>query len=120
MMKTVKYILTVLFGVFMIFGGVNHFIKPAMYFPFIPDFLPQSLINYLSGAVEIILGVGVFLPQSRCASALGILVLMCLFLPLHLGDVFRDNPAIGSHTAAWVRLPIQFLFILWAWFISRK
>jgi hypothetical protein len=44
---------------------------------------------------------------------------MLAFLPLHLMDVFKDAPAIGSHKAALVRLPLQFVFILWAWFIYR-
>jgi hypothetical protein len=48
------------------------------------------------------------------------LVLMLIFLPLHTYDVFVDNPAIGSHKAAMIRLPVQFLFIAWAWFISKK
>ena len=119
-MKITKYILTLLFGAFMIFGGVNHFIKPEIYFPFIPDFLPQPIINYLAGIIEIALGIGVFVPQFRPHAALGILLLMLLFLPLHLWDAFRENPSIGSHTAALVRLPVQFLFIAWAWFISKK
>ncbi len=119
-MKTIQLILTLLFGAFMIFGGVNHFIKPEMYFPFIPDPLPQPIINYLAGIIEIALGVGVFAPRFRTLAALGILLLMLLFLPLHLWDVFRENPAIGSHTAALVRLPVQFILIAWAWFISKK
>ena len=119
-MKTIQYILTLLFGAFMIIGGVNHFIKPEMYYPFIPEFLPPSSVNYLAGITEIALGMGVFVPRFRYLAALGILLLMCLFLPLHVWDVIKEVPAIGSYKAAVVRLPIQFLFILWAWFISRK
>lgn len=69
-MKTVKLILTLLFGAFMIFSGINHFLKPDMYLPFIPDFLPRALIIYLSGVVEIVLGLGVFIPRFRYLSAL--------------------------------------------------
>lgn len=119
-MKATKYILTLVFGAFMIFGGVNHFIKPEMYYPFIPDFLPQQIVNFMVGIVEVVLGLGVFVPRFRQLSAFGIFLLMLLFLPLHLWDVFRENPAIGNHTAALVRLPVQFLLIAWAWFISRK
>ncbi len=119
-MKTTKYILTLVFGIFLIFGGVNHFIKPEMYYPFIPDFLPQQMINFMAGITEVVLGLGIFVPRFRHLAAVGIFVLMLLFLPLHLWDVFRENPAIGNHTAAMVRLPVQFLLIGWAWFISRK
>ena len=116
-MKNLKLILTFLFGAIMIIAGVNHFIKPAMYAPFIPEFLPNVAINYLTGFVEITLGVGVFIPKFRSMATLGILIMMLVFLPLHIIDVFKENPAIGSHQVAIIRLPIQFVLILWAWFI---
>lgn len=119
-MKNLKLILTFLFGAFMIFGGVNHFIKPEMYAPFIPDFLPSLAVNYLAGVVEIALGVGVFIPSYRFMATFGILIMMLVFLPLHIFDVFKENPAIGSHQAAIIRLPVQFLFIAWAWYIHKK
>jgi uncharacterized membrane protein len=118
-MKIFKLILTYLFGAFMIFGGVNHFLKPAMYLPFVPDFLPAEAINYLSGIAEIVCGLGVFIPKFRSWATLGILVMMLVFLPLHIWDVFKEKPAIGSHEATLIRLPVQFLFIAWAWFIWK-
>lgn len=119
-MKIAKLILTFLFGAFMIFGGVNHFLKPAMYLPFIPNFLPAEAINYLSGIAEIIVGIGVFIPKFRSLSTLGILIMMLIFLPLHVIDVFKEHPAIGSHQVALIRLPLQFVLIFWAWFIHKK
>jgi uncharacterized membrane protein len=119
-MKIFKLILTFIFGAIMIFAGVNHFIKPEMYFPFIPDFLPTQFINYLAGIVEIVCGVGVFIPPFRSWATLGILIMMLIFLPLHIWDVFKEKPAIGKHEAALIRLPIQFVLIAWAWFISKK
>jgi uncharacterized membrane protein len=119
-MKNLKLILTYLFGAFMIFGGINHFIKPEMYAPFIPDFLPSLAINYLAGIAEIAVGVGVFIPRFRSMATLGILIMMLVFLPLHVFDVFKENPAIGSHQAALIRLPLQFVLIAWAWFIHKK
>ena len=119
-MKKVKLILTFIFGAFMIFGGVNHFLKPEMYFPFIPEILPQEAIVYASGFAEVAVGIGACLPKFRAKATLGILLLMLAFLPLHVVDVFKTNPAIGTHEAAVIRLPIQFVLILWAWFINRK
>lgn len=119
-MKTLKLILTLLFGAFMILGGLNHFLTPEIYFPFIPDFLPREVINYLAGILEIILGIGVFVPKFRPMATLGIFLMMLAFLPLHILDVFKENPAIGSHQAALVRLPLQFILILWAWFIQKR
>ena len=119
-MKKIKLLLTLLFGAFMIYGGINHFLKPAMYFPFFPDFLPKTALNYLVGIAEIAVGIGVFIPPFRARATLGILIMMIGFLPLHIMDVFKDNPAVGSHQVALIRLPVQLIFILWAWFIHEK
>ena len=115
-----KIILTFVFGIFMVFAGIMHFIKPEMYNPFIPDFLPKILINYLTGVLEITVGAGVFHPKYRSMATMGILMMMVAFLPLHILDVFKENPAIGSHKLALIRLPLQFVMILWAWFISKR
>jgi len=104
----------------MILGGIVHFLKPESYFPFIPEFLPQSAVNYLAGALEIVVGIGTFIPSYRFLATLGIFWMMIIFLPLHILDVFKENPVIGSHTAALVRLPIQFVLIFWAWYIHKK
>ncbi|HMV41487.1 MAG TPA: DoxX family protein [Leptospiraceae bacterium] len=119
-MKKIKLILTFLFAVFIIFGGINHFLKPSMYLPFIPNFLPKELVNYASGVLEILIGIGLLIPKYRFRSAQALLLLMIAFLPIHVWDVFRDDPAIGSHSLALVRLPFQFLFIAWAWFITKR
>ncbi len=119
-MQTTKLILTFLFGLLMILGGLNHFLKPEMYAPFIPNFLPNEATNYLSGIFEIVCGVGVFIPSFRSVATLGILVMMLLFLPLHIWDIFREKAAIGSHQVALIRLPIQFVLIANAWFINKK
>lgn len=116
-MKIFKLILTFLFGAFMIMAGINHFLKPAMFFPFIPDFMPKEAVNYIAGILEIVVGVGVFIPAFRSWATLGILGLMVVFLPLHIIDVFSEIPAIGSHQLALIRLPIQFVLIFWAWYI---
>ncbi|MDP8078912.1 hypothetical protein [Phocoenobacter skyensis] len=42
-----------------------------------------------------------------------------VFLPIHISDVFMENPAIGTHKLALIRVPIQFVFIGWAWVVYR-
>lgn len=119
-MQYLKLGLTFLFGILMILAGINHFRNSAIYLPFIPAFLPQQFVNQATGILEILLGIGVFIPQLRQKSAFGILLLMIVLLPLHVWDVFRDNPAIGSHQTALIRLPLQFLLIFIGWFISKN
>jgi len=114
-------VIRVLLAVFMIYAGVQHFVKPGFYLPFVPSFLPlQMTIVYASGVLEMVLGLGLLLNKNYAKSAaLGVLLLMVLFLPIHIWDVFSTNPAIGSHSAALVRLPFQFVFIVLSWVIYR-
>ena len=112
---------TFLLGAFFIVAGINHFVMPEFYYPLIPDYFPfPVLINYLSGIVEILLGIGLFVNRIRYYAALGIVILMVLFIPSHvhfivIGSCVEDglcvHPAIG-----WLRLVvIHPLLILWAW-----
>jgi uncharacterized membrane protein len=119
-MKILKLVLTFLFAAFMIYGGINHFLKPAMYWPFFADFLPKQFLTYASGIVEIVVGIMVFTPKYRSWGTLGILSLMLMFLPLHIMDIFRAYPAVGTHKIALIRLPMQFFLIAWAWYIHQR
>ena len=118
-MKIFQLIAAIIFGLFLIYGGVNHFVKPKFYDPFIPDFLPKLWVNYATGIIEIILGIGLCIPALRVKAAFGALLLMLVFTPIHLWDLWREDPAIGSRTAAWIRIAVQALFIGWMYWLSR-
>lgn len=119
-MKIVWKVLQVILSLFLMYAGVQHFLKPEFYEPFVPAFLPaKTSIVYLSGVVEIALGVLMFIPKYTKRAAIGVIILMLVFLPIHVWDVFSDAPAIGSHKAALIRLPFQFIFIAWAYLIRR-
>lgn len=115
-MKIFWSIIRLLFAAFMIYAGVQHLLKPDFYEPFVPSFLPfTTAIIYASGIVEILLGALLLIPKYAKLGAMGLLLLMLIFLPIHIWDVFADSPAIGSQKAALIRLPVQFLFIGIAW-----
>jgi uncharacterized membrane protein len=114
-------VIKVLMGVLMITGGIQHFRSPDLYIPFVPSFLPLILvIIYVTGLLEITFGLALFSAKWSSTGAFGILWLMVLFLPLHVWDVFSKTPAIGSHVAALIRLPIQFLLIFLAWKVKTN
>lgn len=119
-MKYVYISLKILLAIFLIYGGFNHFNKPEFYNGFIPDFLPKLTVNYISGIIEIVLGIGLFIKGYQKKSAYGIFLMMLVFMPIHIWDAFKEIPAIGSKTAAYIRIVVQFLFIGWAWVIYKK
>ena len=115
-MKLFWNILRLLLALFMIYAGSQHFIKPEFFNAFVPDFLIyKTTVIYVSGLVEILLGIMLIITKYASKAALGIFVLMLLFLPIHIWDVFSTTPAIGSHEAAMVRLPIQLVLITLAY-----
>ncbi len=96
----------------MIYAGSQHFFKTEFFNAYVPDFLIyKTFIIYGSGIVELFLGLLLILPKYAAKAALGIFILMLLFLPIHIWDVFTETPAIGSHEAALIRLPIQLVLI---------
>lgn len=115
-----KIKLTFLFAIIMLVGGIFHFVKPEIYDALIPNYLPKLAINYISGIVEIALGIGLFIPQTRKISAIGLFLLMIAFLPLHLIDIFAPHPAMGTMQIAIVRFVLHFGLIYWAWYICKK
>ena len=119
-MKNSKKILTLVFGIIMIIAGVMHFISPAVYLPFFPNQWPQEAIIYGSGIIEILVGLCTLIPRYSRFGTLGIFILMLVFLPLHVIDVFKENPVVGSKLVAYIRLPFQFVLIAWAWFILKE
>jgi len=106
-------------GVILILGAVGHVTSPEVSSGFIPDFLPKQLVHIAATIVEAALGIGVFIKPYRKRALQGICILMILFLPLHVIDLFREAPIIGSQTAAIIRVLVQFLFIFLAWFSSK-
>ena len=120
-MKKIWFLLKVILALFLIFGGIQHFISPNNYIPFVPSFLPFTMvIIYISGLFEILFGLALFFKKYETIGAWGILILMLLFLPIHIWDVFSETPAIGSHNAALIRLPVQFLLIFIAWKVKNN
>ena len=119
-MNAFLFVLKIIFGLFFSYAGIMHFMKPQFFKHFIPSFLPKLAMNYIFGGIEIALGVALFFTQTDKEAAAGIFILMLLFLPIHIWDVFSETPAIGSHNAALIRLPIQFLLIFIAWKVVKN
>ena len=99
------------------YAGGMHFVKPKFFKYFIPDFLPKLTVNYGVGLIEILLGSGLFFSRTVKEAAIGIFVLMLIFLPIHIWDATKKRPAIGSKKMAFIRIPLQFLLMYLSYLI---
>ena len=123
-MSLLKRILLWVMGVFYVLAGVNHFINPQFYMPMMPPYLPWPAgLVFLSGVAEVAVGVGVLVPSLRRAAAWGTILLLIAIFPANIHIALNDIPVFGAHEGAgiwnWVRLPLQGVLILWAWWYTQ-
>ncbi|MDR7208913.1 DoxX family membrane protein [Flavobacterium piscis] len=100
-----------------IIAGINHFRNPGMYLKIIPSYFSNpKLLNILSGAAEIVLGILLMLPSLTQFAAWGIIALLIAVFPANL--FMYQNTEASFGLSKWVlllRLPLQLLLILWAY-----
>ena len=110
-------------GIFVLLAGVMHFVNPGFFNDIVPPWLPpsESFWTYLSGAAEIIIGVMLLRPSTRRRGALAAIWLFVLVYPanLYMTWDWRDRPA-SEQLVSWLRLPLQFVIVWWAWRIAEK
>jgi len=116
------YILKIILALFLIFAGIQHFLDPDFFMKVIPPFLLSIglPIVYISGVIEIAIGVMMLINKYQVAGTYAFFILMLLFLPLHIWDVFADSPFTGNRQNALIRLAIQFLLIGVLWKLKSK
>jgi uncharacterized membrane protein len=104
-----------------VLAGMNHFYNPAFYEGIMPAYIGyHTLLIYISGACEIILGLLLLPYYTRKAAAILITAMLLLFLWLHIQMLIDYCKTNNKHL--WIviiRLPLQFVLIWWAWSFSK-
>ena len=101
-----------------ILAGLIHFIKPKLYLRIMPRYLPaHKTLVYLSGAAEIILGAGLLIPATKDLALYGIILMLVIFLLVHFYMLSSEKAGAGfPKWALWIRIPLQFGLMWWAWY----
>ena len=120
-MRTLKIILKYLLCVFFVLAGLNHFINPAFYLKMMPPYLPWHLfLVYLSGFFEVALGVLLLVPALTRVAAWGLIALLVAVFPANVQMAINPQLYPDIHPLAlWLRLPLQAVFIAWAYWHTR-
>ncbi|WP_229676875.1 DoxX family protein [Pedobacter psychrotolerans] len=90
-----------------------------------PKWLPaHGFLIYLSGVLEVILGIMLLFSRTKKLAALFIILMLIAFIPAHIYMIqiapFLLGKILITPFMAWVRLPFQVLLIAWAWYYYRN
>lgn len=104
--------------------GVLHFTNPQPFLDIMPPYLPYHLeLVYISGFFEIVGSIGLLVPMTQRAAAWGLIALFVAVYPANIHLAVNNPPMNGEIVPAWIRwgrLPVQFVFIYWAWIFTRN
>jgi uncharacterized membrane protein len=122
--ERVRRVVRVLVAIAMVSVGVLHFTDPEPFVRIVPAFLPAKLeLVWLSGAAEILLGVGLLPKVTRRWASLGLVALFIAVFPANINMAINEvqlNPESPIPVwAMWARLPFQLLFIAAALFVGK-
>lgn len=115
------FVVKIILALFITYAGGQHFLNPDFFLNVIPPFLMKFgyPIVYISGIIEIAIGLLMLTNKYQKIGALSFMWLMLFFLPLHIWDVFAENPFTGSQQNALIRLGMQFVLILLPWKLQK-
>ena len=98
-----------------------HFVKPGFYVQIMPPYLPLHLeLVYLSGVCEIVLGILLLIPRYSRLAAWGIIALLIAVFPANIYVYQNQHVLAAPPVFHLLRLPLQGLFILWAYWHTRS
>lgn len=121
-MKRIKVVSRIVMAFLYTAAGIIHFVHPEFYLRIMPPYLPAPVaLVYLSGVAEILLGLLLLPRRTAPLAARGVMAMLVVFLIVHVHMVIHpgDFPTVPVWVL-WLRLPLQGLLILWAWWHSRN
>ena len=106
-----------LMGTLYLLAGINHFRNPRLYLKIIPPYFPNpKLLNKIAGIAEIILGIGLCIPQFSVVAAWGIIALLIAIFPANLFMFTNKKAGMGlPKIILFLRLPLQTVLMVWAY-----
>jgi len=120
-MNQVKAISKYVLAIFMITAGIMHFVNPAFFLKIMPPYLPlHKELVLVSGVFEVLLGVLLLVPRTSRMAAWGIVALLIAVFPANVYLYQHQDILPASPVIHFLRLPLQGVFILWAYWHTRS
>lgn len=106
-------------------AGLAHVVTPDAFIAYYPAYLPwPERAVYGSALFEWLLAALLWNSRTQRAAWYAIAALMVVYVPVHI-YVVTDHGLIVSAPVeiplwlAWIRLPMQFVLVAWAWWMAR-
>ena len=121
-MATLKRISLYAMAMFYVVAGANHFLQPEFYLFMMPPYLPwHHMLVFVSGVIEVLLGILLLPVVTRKYAAWGIILLLIAVFPANLYMAQMGGETHGlAPVVVWLRLPFQLLLIAWAYWHTRE
>jgi uncharacterized membrane protein len=109
--------LKIVFALIFIAAGIGHFLNPGLFIKIMPAPIPyKSELVYISGILEIVLGMMLFFPQTSSLGAWGLMALLIAVFPANANLALNPGLTPGfPGWLHWLRLPLQPVLIWWAY-----
>ena len=111
----------------LLFTAVGHFAFTKGMTMMLPPIIPfKNEIIYLTGLLEILLGICLLIPRLTVYSGWVLIAFFILLLPANIYsaikhiDYQKGNFEGNGLNYLWFRIPLQVLFIVWTYFSSIK
>ena len=103
-MTTPQLISLVLMHTLYVLAGISHFIQPRFFLKITPKWVPYpELTNFVVGAVEVLMGMFLWVSELRSFAAIGVILLLLAVFPANVyhlqkkleekGDTWRRRPS---------------------------
>ena len=103
-------------------AGINHFIHPLFYKKIMAAYIPWHMaVIFVSGILEILLGIFIIPVLTRRVAAWGIIILLIAIFPANINMIL--NYLNDKNPALWItilRLPLQIILIWWAYNFTKR
>ena len=103
-----------------VFTAVSHFAPMRKdLIAMVPPGLPRpNVLVFATGILELAGAGGLLLAATRFWAACGLILLMAAMLPANVSAARRGIEIRGRRvTPLWLRVPMQALFMAWAWYV---
>ncbi len=114
-------------SIMLCFTAMGHFVYTKGMSMMIPEFIPlKTSFVHLTGVFEILLAMGLLIPKLQLISGWTLILFLVLMLPANIyAAIHQVNYQKGSFdghglTYLWFRIPLQVLFIVWAYISSIR